>query len=125
MPPATSRSSTPRATSSRHDRLRQKGAVFRQLNQSADYVSSGDFSMSTGIRLDRALPAAWGLDLPVNISHTQSSATPRFLERSDVVAADLAGLRDTGGGSTSFGMRVASERPARTRGSAPSSMAPP
>ncbi len=89
----------------------QKGAVFQQLNQNASYVSSGDFSMSTAIRLDRALPAAWGLDIPVNISHTRSSATPRFLERSDVVAADLVGLRDTGGGSTSFGMRVTKRTP--------------
>ncbi|MGD8277406.1 MAG: hypothetical protein PVH00_05240, partial [Gemmatimonadota bacterium] len=89
----------------------QKGSVFQQLNQNADYISTGDLSMSTGIRLDRALPAAWGLDIPVNISHTRSSATPRFLERSDVVAADLAGLRDTGGGSTSFGMRVSKRTP--------------
>jgi hypothetical protein len=89
----------------------RQGAVFRQLNQDASFVSTGDLSIGTRAQIDRLLPAGWGLDIPVSVSHTRSSATPRFLERSDVVARDLAGLRDTGGGTTSFGVRVSKRTP--------------
>lgn len=89
----------------------RQGAVFRQLNQDASYVSTGDLSMNTRAQLGKVFPAAWGLDIPINVSHTSSAATPQFLERSDVLAEDLTGLRETGGGTTSFGIRVSKRTP--------------
>ncbi len=89
-----------------------QGAVFRQLNQGANYIGSGDVSVNGRAQLDRMLPEDWGIDAPLSITHTRSAREPSFLAGSDVVAGDLSGLRDTGAGVTSIGMRIAKRTPA-------------
>ena len=89
----------------------RQSPVFRQLDQDASFVGSGDLSLSGRAQLDRMLPESWGLDMPVSVSHSSSSRNPDFLERSDVIANDLTGLRDSGGGSTSFGVRISKRTP--------------
>jgi hypothetical protein len=88
-----------------------QGPVFRQLTQDATYVASGAFNLGTRAQLDRLLPAGWGLDIPMNVSHTRSAQNPDFLSGTDVLAQDLDGLRDTGSGSTTIGIRVAKRTP--------------
>ncbi|HUF69212.1 MAG TPA: cell surface protein SprA [Longimicrobiales bacterium] len=88
-----------------------QGGVFRQLNTDASYVSTGDLSMNGRLQLDRMLPAAWGLSMPVSVTHTRSARDPTFLERSDVRADGLDGLRDAGAGRTSVGVRVSKQTP--------------
>jgi hypothetical protein len=88
-----------------------QGPVFRQLNQDPSYVSAGAFNLGTRAQLDRLLPAAWGLDIPINVSHTRSGQDPSFLSGTDVLAQDLDGLRDTGSGTTTIGMRIAKRTP--------------
>jgi len=92
-----------------------QGAVFRQLNQGASYVGSGDVGISGRALLDRMLPAGWGIDAPLNVTHTRSAREPSFLEGSDVLAGELPGLRDTGAGLTSVGLRIAKRTPAANR----------
>ena len=88
-----------------------QGAAFRQLGQEASFINAGDFNMSGTARVDRMLPAAWGLDMPVSFSHMRAARTPTFLERSDVQAGGLDGLRDSGAGSTSIGVRLSKRTP--------------
>jgi hypothetical protein len=89
----------------------KQGSVFRQLNTDASYVSTGDLSMSGRVMLDRMMPAGWGLRMPVSVTHARSSQDPTFLERSDIRADGLDGLRDTGAARTSFGVRLSKETP--------------
>ncbi|MCI0437314.1 MAG: cell surface protein SprA [Gemmatimonadetes bacterium] len=89
-----------------------QGAVFRQLNQSTSYVGAGDVSLSGTARLDRMVPAGWGIDAPLSVTHTRSARDPSFLDGSDVRATELPGLRDTGAGLTSIGLRIAKRTPA-------------
>jgi hypothetical protein len=80
--------------------------VFRQLNEDPSFLGIGDFTLNADVHLDRLLPASWGLDLPLSITHTSSAQDPSFLAQSDVVANRLEGLRETGSGSTRVGVRL-------------------
>ena len=55
--------------------------------------------------------ASWGLDMPVSVTHSRTVQSPSFLERSDVRAAGLTGLRESGAGATSFGVRLSKRTP--------------
>lgn len=88
-----------------------RGPVFRQLNEDPSYRSSGDLAINTRAQLDRVLPATWGLDVPVTLTHTASGTDPMFLEGSDVRADRLDGLRETGSGNTRVAVRVAKRTP--------------
>ncbi|MGH7507717.1 MAG: hypothetical protein ACRELX_18840, partial [Longimicrobiales bacterium] len=89
-----------------------RGALFRQLNEDPSYQSSGDFSIATRSQLDRFLPASWGFDMPLTVTHTSSVQDPVFLQRSDVRADRLEGLRESGAGITRVGLRLAKRTPA-------------
>ncbi|HSG66904.1 MAG TPA: hypothetical protein VLD39_17990, partial [Gammaproteobacteria bacterium] len=88
-----------------------QGSVFRQLTNDASYVAAGDLSLNSRAQLGRMLPASWGMDVPISVSHISSARTPSFLDRSDVRAASLDGLRDSGAGATSIGIRISKQTP--------------
>ena len=83
-----------------------RGARFRQFDEDATYQGQGDFTVATRAQLDRFMPERWGFDVPLTVTHTSSSQDPLFLERSDVRAEHLDGLRDTGAGLTRVGLRI-------------------
>ncbi|NJD11201.1 MAG: hypothetical protein FIB01_12470, partial [Gemmatimonadetes bacterium] len=80
--------------------------VVRQLNEEPRYLGSGDFTVTADVHLDKLLPASWGMDLPLSVTHTSSSQDPTFLAQSDVVAGRLEGLRRTGSDVTRVGIRL-------------------
>jgi hypothetical protein len=88
-----------------------QGALFRQLNQDANYQAAGDFSLATNAQLGNLLPASWGMDIPLTVSHARNRQDPLLLQQSDVRAAELAGLRETGAAQTRIGMSVRKRTP--------------
>jgi hypothetical protein len=73
-----------------------RGGLFRQLDGAASYQATAELGLHGSAQLDRLVPTAWGLDLPLTISHTRTGHDPTFLERSDLRAEQLPGLRETG-----------------------------
>jgi hypothetical protein len=88
-----------------------RGSLFRQLDEDPTYQQAGDLAIATTARLDRFLPASWGFDMPLTVTHTRSGSDPTFLERSDVRADRLTGLRDTRGGVTRVGIALGKRTP--------------
>ncbi|HEX6559424.1 MAG TPA: hypothetical protein VF021_08170, partial [Longimicrobiales bacterium] len=88
-----------------------QGAMFRQLNQDASYRGAGDLAINTMAQLGQLLPAAWGVDMPVSISHSRSSQNPTLLEASDVQAAQLPGLRETSVSTTRVAVSLRKRTP--------------
>ena len=88
-----------------------QGAVFRQLNQDANYLAQGEFSLSTSAQLGQLMPASWGIEMPLTVVHAKSSQDPTLLEASDVQAARLDGLRDNGSSMTRIGMSLRKRSP--------------
>lgn len=75
---------------------------FRQLNQAPSYVTDQAVRIGSTIRLDKLLPEAWGLNVPLGVQHTRSAADPFYLNRSDVRADALTGLRETRSTATTW-----------------------
>jgi hypothetical protein len=84
--------------------LRRRDPNFRQLGEAASFLTNDDLELSATWRLDRFLPAAWGLALPLNIVHRASGADPEFLSRSDIPGAAVPGLRAPRSHHTSYAL---------------------
>jgi hypothetical protein len=91
--------------------LSNQGALFRQLNETPGYVAASNLNVTADARLDRLMPASWGIDLPVSVSHTRAGQDPTFLQQSDVQADQLSGLREAGSDATRIGMRLSKRTP--------------
>ena len=88
-----------------------QSAVFRQLNQDARYVASGDVSVSGSAQLGQFTPSSWGIELPLSVVHTRTAQDPTFLEGSDIRADRRNGLRDTGADATRVSLSLRKRTP--------------
>ena len=71
----------------------RRDGQFRQLGEDPSYVTNDALAAAGTVRLERFLPVAWGLALPVTARVVTSSANPFYLNRTDVRADVLEGLR--------------------------------
>ncbi|MCH7562265.1 MAG: hypothetical protein IH968_00455 [Gemmatimonadetes bacterium] len=71
----------------------RRGALFRQLKGGPTFQNENSFSLNSTLRLERLMPAEWGVEIPVTLSYVGSGQTPTFLYRSDVRVDRLARLR--------------------------------
>jgi hypothetical protein len=77
-----------------------RGGLFRQLDGEASYQKTAELGINGTAQLGRLAPAAWALEAPLTISHTRMGHDPTFLERSDLRADRLPGVRETGAEQT-------------------------
>ena len=76
--------------------LRSRGAHFRQLEERPSYQTDRLMTLASLVRLERFMPADWGIGLPLTITHERTDLDPVFLPDSDVRADRILGLRGTG-----------------------------
>jgi hypothetical protein len=88
-----------------------RGALFQQLNQDPTYLRQAQLGVNATVQAGRLTPAGWGVELPVTVSHNRGGAEPMFLERSDVRADRLTGLRETGNDQTRIGASLRKRTP--------------
>ncbi|MEX2530467.1 MAG: hypothetical protein WD960_06800 [Gemmatimonadota bacterium] len=79
---------------------------FRQMDQMATFQSDGAISMGGTMQFGRMLPEAWGMDLPISVSHERTSRDPFFLSGTDIRADLLPGLRAPGYNETRLGLAL-------------------
>lgn len=95
--------------------LASRGPYFRQLRGEASYLDDRDLTVSTTVQLARFTPGSWGVELPLTVIWGRSTQDPTFLDRSDVQAGRLDGLRATGADRTrvtlGFRKRTPTENP--------------
>ncbi len=72
--------------------VRQDG-YFQQIGGQPSYRTSGIFQMGTGIRVERFLPAALGIALPVQLAYGRTNVDPQLISGTDIETGDLARLR--------------------------------
>jgi hypothetical protein len=77
-----------------------RGGLFRHLEGQASYRTTAELGVHGSAQLGRLAPDDWGLDIPLNVSHTRTGHDPTFLERSDLRPDRLAGVRETGAEQT-------------------------
>jgi len=83
-----------------------RGAFFRQLRDRATYQDDRTVNVFSSLAVDRWLPSAWGLDLPVTYEHARASQAPVLLANSDVRADQIQNLRDTDATQNRVGVSV-------------------
>jgi len=71
----------------------RRDGQFRQLGDDPSYVTDNAASLGATVRLDRFLPQRWGLSMPVTLRHTTTASDPFYLNRTDLRADAIAGLR--------------------------------
>ena len=92
-----------------------RGAFFRQLQEDASFQTDDVFSVNTTARLERFMPAAWGVEMPISVDYDRSRSDPTFLSGSDVRADRLPNLRETGSDRTRVGMGLRKVTPSTDR----------
>lgn len=94
--------------------VRRRDPNFRQIGEAPVFLTNDDLELAATWRLDRMLPRAWGLAIPLTVMHRAGRADPEFLTRSDIRGEPIAGLRAPRNRNTQFTVnvrRVAQEGP--------------
>ena len=67
---------------------------FRQLNETPSFLTTSGVSVGTTLHLDRMLPARLGISMPFTVDYASSGVQQLFINRSDVRAEGIDGLRN-------------------------------
>ena len=73
--------------------LTRREANFAQLGESPSYTTDNGLSLSGTFHLERFLPPAWGLSMPLTYSYLSSTSDPFYLSGTDILADQLPNLR--------------------------------
>ena len=81
--------------------VRQDG-LFQQIGRDPTYRTTGAFVFGTNLRVDRFLPASLGLAIPFSVSYAHTNIDPILIGGTDILAADIANLRQPSSSTTQF-----------------------
>lgn len=86
--------------------VRQDG-LFQQIGRNPTYRTTGALVLGSNWRIDRFLPATFGLAMPFSITHSRTNVDPILIGGTDIRAADIENLRQPSSSSTAinFGLR--------------------
>ena len=93
----------------------RRDGQFRQLTEDPSYVTNNAATLSGTVRVDRFLPDRWGLSIPVTFQRTLAASDPFYLNRTDLRADALPGLRTPRASASSYSFAARRSRLA-TRG---------
>ncbi len=96
-------------------RMSSRGATFRQLRDDPTYQTDRALNLVSSVALDRWLPRAWGLELPLTVELGRTTQAPRFLSASDVRVEELPALRPTEERQSSIGAAIRKTTPSGNR----------
>ncbi len=78
--------------------LRTRGGFFRQLRDAPSFQDERALDLRASLQMGRLAPDAWAIEAPLTVTYERDRRAPIFLERSDVRADRLDGLRRPGFG---------------------------
>lgn len=91
--------------------VRRRDPNFRQIGESPSFLTNDDVEVSGTWRLDRLLPAWWGVALPLTVTRRASGAAPEFLSRSDIPGGAVSGLRTPRSEQTTYSLSARRSTP--------------
>ncbi|MGI9141482.1 MAG: cell surface protein SprA [Gemmatimonadaceae bacterium] len=86
--------------------LSRRDPHFRQLAEQPGFLTDNAVDISAAFRLEKLLPRALGLSIPVTLSYTSAASDPLFLSQSDIQAESVDGLRSPRSSAASYTMSV-------------------
>jgi hypothetical protein len=84
---------------------------FRQLNQDPTYRTTDALQLNGALRLERFLPTALGLSVPLTVRYVRSAVDPELLSGSDLRGSALPGLRKPDSWSATYSIAIRRNRP--------------
>ena len=90
--------------------LSRRDATFRQLGEDPTYVTTSQFAFALTVRLERIGLERLGITAPFSFRTDRSAADPYYLNRSDLLASGLQGLRRPRQTSTSYAFSLRRSR---------------
>jgi hypothetical protein len=90
--------------------LSRRDATFRQLGEDPTYVTTSQFAFASTVRLERIGLERLGITAPFSFRTDRSAVDPYYLNRTDVLASGLQGLRRPRQTSTSYAFSVRRSR---------------
>ena len=67
---------------------------FRQLNETPSFLTTNGVNLGTTLHLERMLPARLGVVMPVTVDYSGTGVDQLFINRTDVRAGGIDGLRN-------------------------------
>ncbi|HEX9703912.1 MAG TPA: cell surface protein SprA [Gemmatimonadales bacterium] len=95
--------------------LYRRDGSFRQLGDDPTYVTDAAAAVATTLHLERFLPSAWGLAAPFSVRVGSNASDPFYLNRSDLRADALDGVRTPRSRSASYALALRRSRRSTSR----------
>jgi hypothetical protein len=73
--------------------LQRRDPNYRQLGEAPSFRTADDLDVAATWRLDRLLPEAWAMAIPVTVTYRGSRVDPRYLTQSDIEGRSVDRLR--------------------------------
>jgi len=86
--------------------LSRRDPNFRQLGETPTFLTTSGVSFGTTVHLERMLPARLGIVLPFSIDYAGTGVEQLFINRSDVRAEGIVGLRNPSDRRVSYSMAL-------------------
>jgi hypothetical protein len=77
-----------------HINLSRRDPNFRQLGENPTFLTTNGISVGTTVHVDRFLPHALGLAMPLSIVYNGTGIQQQFINQTDVLAEGIQGLRN-------------------------------
>jgi cell surface protein SprA len=86
--------------------LSRRDPNFRQLGETPSFLTTSGVTVGTTLHLEKMLPARLGVVLPLSVDYAGSGVDQLFINRSDVRAAGIDGLRNPRDGRVTYGVAL-------------------
>jgi cell surface protein SprA len=91
--------------------LSRQDPNFHQLGEHPSFLTRDALDVATSLRLDKFLPASWGIAVPLTMNFTSAASDPYFVSRSDIRGEAVQGLRTPRTSASAWTLRARKSTP--------------
>jgi cell surface protein SprA len=91
--------------------VRRRDPNFRQLGEAPSFLTENGYAIGTTLHLEQALPRRLGLVMPLSIDVTGTEVDQLFVNRSDIRADGIEGVRNPRAGRVSYALGIRRAEP--------------
>jgi hypothetical protein len=86
--------------------IRRRDPNFRQLGEAPSFLTENGFSLGTTLHLEHLLPRRFGIVAPLSIDYSGNEVDQLFVNRTDIRAEGIDGLRNPRAGRVNYSLTV-------------------
>jgi cell surface protein SprA len=99
--------------------VRRRDPNFRQLGEAPSFLTENGYSVGTTVHLEHLMPRRLGLAMPLSIDYTGTDVEQLFVNRTDIRADGITGLRNPRAGRVNYALSLRRAEPLEGRWYAP------